>query len=145
MADPGRGQISGSLYKTWSVVLHLSKLFPQYLLVANSTNVCTMHIHMVSICMVPCTVIKKGGRGWATLQQKDKASVVSIKPQGDVQIQPNSCGNSGGVINVASGRVTSPRLVLYNIPSTSSSCIILCPHTHTHARTHNSLSPAPSV
>ena len=34
---------------------------------------------------------------------------MSVKPQGDVQIQPSSCGSSGGIINVTSGCVISPR------------------------------------
>ena len=44
-----------------------------------------------------------------TLLQEENPSVVSIKPQGDVQIQPSSRGSSGGIINVTSGRVISPR------------------------------------
>ena len=44
----------------------------------------------------------------STLLQKERTSVLSAKPRGDVQIQPSSRGSSGGIINVTSGRVISP-------------------------------------
>jgi hypothetical protein len=50
----------------------------------------------------------------ATSLQKEKTSVVCVKPRGDVRVQPSSRGSSagaGGVINVASGHTVGPRPV----------------------------------
>jgi hypothetical protein len=50
----------------------------------------------------------------ATSLQKEKTSVVNVKPRGDVRVQPSSRGSSaaaGGVVNVASGHTVGPRPV----------------------------------
>lgn len=51
----------------------------------------------------------------ATVIQKEKTRVVSVRPRGDVQIKTSSHGSSsgaaGGVFNVASGHTVSPQSV----------------------------------
>ena len=52
----------------------------------------------------------KPGKHSTSILQKDKTSVVSVKPREDVHIQPSSRQSGGGVIiNVASGHTISPQ------------------------------------